>query len=51
MYLSYLISAFAEWRKYRRAVQQLASLDDRALWDIGLSRADIPQAARGALGR
>ena len=40
-----LIGTFASWRRYRAAVQQLASLDDRALRDIGLSRTDIKRAA------
>jgi uncharacterized protein YjiS (DUF1127 family) len=45
MYVSTLIRAFAAWRRYRSAVQQLASLDDRTLADIGLNRTQIRQAA------
>jgi uncharacterized protein YjiS (DUF1127 family) len=45
MYLSSLIRAFAAWRRYRAAVQQLASMDDRALRDIGLNRTQIHRAA------
>jgi uncharacterized protein YjiS (DUF1127 family) len=51
MYLSALIQAFAEWRKYRIAVRELASLDDRLLSDIGLNRTTIRQAARSGLAR
>jgi uncharacterized protein YjiS (DUF1127 family) len=50
MYLSNFIRAFAEWRKYRMAVRELASLDDRALADIGLNRTTIRQAARMGRG-
>ena len=46
MYLSSMIRAFAAWRRYRSAVQQLADLDDRTLADIGLNRTQIRQAAR-----
>jgi uncharacterized protein YjiS (DUF1127 family) len=45
MYLSSLIRGFAAWRRYRAAVQQLASMDDRALHDIGLDRTQIHRAA------
>jgi len=51
MYLSTLIRALAEWRKYRAGVRQLAALDDRALSDIGLNRTMIQQAARTGLRR
>lgn len=33
---------FDEWRKYQQAYRELASLDDRALADIGLTRSEIP---------
>ncbi len=45
MYLASLIRGFAAWRRYRQAVQQLSELDDRALRDIGLNRAQIRQVA------
>jgi uncharacterized protein YjiS (DUF1127 family) len=32
----------ADWRARQRAYDELASLDDRSLADIGLTRADIP---------
>jgi uncharacterized protein YjiS (DUF1127 family) len=31
-----------EWRKYQRAYQELLSLDDRGLADIGITRGEIP---------
>jgi uncharacterized protein YjiS (DUF1127 family) len=45
MYIANLIQAFAAWRRYRAAIQQLADLDDRALRDIGLNRTEIQRAA------
>ncbi len=51
MYISTFIRAFAEWRKYRTAVRELAALDERALQDIGLYRTLIRQAARTGLDR
>ena len=44
-----LISRFNDWRAYRRTVAELASLTDRELHDIGISRADIRHVARGNL--
>ena len=35
------------WLERRRIQQTLSSLDDRLLADIGLTREDIPEAARG----
>jgi len=31
-----------EWRRYQQAYRELASLDDRALADIGVTRSEIP---------
>ena len=45
MYLASLIRGFAAWRRYRKAVQELAQLDDRSLSDIGLNRTQIRQVA------
>jgi uncharacterized protein YjiS (DUF1127 family) len=45
MFIATLVRSFAAWRKYRIAVRELASLDDRALYDIGLNRTQIKQAA------
>ena len=39
--LSLLIATLLEWRRLARQRRALASLDDRALKDIGLSRSDI----------
>ena len=38
MFITNLIRAFGEWRRYRAAVRELAALDDRGLEDIGLNR-------------
>ena len=44
MYLASLMHGFANWRRYRIAVRQLADLDDRSLRDIGLTRGQIKKA-------
>ena len=36
------LGAWAAWRQRERAYNELYALDDRALADIGISRADIP---------
>ena len=36
-----LVDMLADWRHLARQRRHLASLDDRALQDIGLSRSDI----------
>jgi len=41
-FASGLIGRFENWRARERAFQELASLDDRSLADIGLNRGDIP---------
>jgi len=33
------------WKRYGVAVQELASLNDRELADIGITRSDIPRLA------
>jgi uncharacterized protein YjiS (DUF1127 family) len=38
-------------RRYRRDASQLEHFNDRELWDLGLSRADIPAIARGTYQR
>lgn len=35
-------SAWADWRSRQQAFAELASLDDRSLADIGLTRSEIP---------
>jgi uncharacterized protein YjiS (DUF1127 family) len=39
MFIVHCLLAIREWRRYRAAVRQLSSLDDRALGDIGLNLA------------
>jgi len=51
MFITNLIRAFGEWRRYRAAVRQLSDLDDRGLEDIGLNRSMIRQAARSGMDR
>ena len=42
---------YRHWRLFRRAERELATLSDRELDDVGLSRGDIPLAVRGLLRR
>ena len=42
-----LVAKFKEWRVHSRTREELESLDDRTLADIGLSRNDIPRVAAG----
>jgi uncharacterized protein YjiS (DUF1127 family) len=46
--LSSVYDRFRLHAAYREGVRGLNSLDDRLLEDIGLSRGDIPSAARAA---
>jgi uncharacterized protein YjiS (DUF1127 family) len=46
MFITNLIRAFGEWRRYRAGIRDLAALDDRGLSDIGLNRSTIHRAAR-----
>ncbi len=41
-------ATLAQWQERRQAYAELASLDDRSLADIGLTRAEIPYALSGA---
>ena len=45
MFLSHLIGAYRQWRRYNRSVRELNRLGDRELADIGISRGDIPRVA------
>ncbi|HXZ02304.1 MAG TPA: DUF1127 domain-containing protein [Stellaceae bacterium] len=40
--LHHLTASIAEWRERQRAYAELASLDDRSLADIGITRSEIP---------
>ncbi len=37
---------FKKWSAYQQTVRELASLDNRQLNDLGISRADISKIAR-----
>lgn len=43
-----LIDNYRNWRRYRRTCNELNSLSERELTDLGISRHDIPRVARGA---
>lgn len=43
--------AYLTWRIEQEAITQLCSMSDRALKDIGLTRADITGAVRGEVPR
>jgi uncharacterized protein YjiS (DUF1127 family) len=45
MFLSHLVSAFRQWRRYNRSLSELNRLGDRELADIGITRGDIPRVA------
>jgi uncharacterized protein YjiS (DUF1127 family) len=42
-----LAGRLVEWRRRERAYAELTALDDRALADIGISRAEIPFVVAG----
>jgi uncharacterized protein YjiS (DUF1127 family) len=39
------------WRDYRRALNELDSLSDRELAELGLFRCDLPRVARDSVKR
>ena len=41
-----VIGSFRKWRSYRRTVNELSSLTNRELDDLGINRGDIPHVAR-----
>ena len=45
MFLTHVLSAFQQWRRYNRSLSELNRLGDRELADIGITRADIPRVA------
>ena len=49
--LGRLDAAWADRRKRAREVRDLYRLSDRELWDVGLSRSDLPAIARGMYRR
>jgi uncharacterized protein YjiS (DUF1127 family) len=42
-----VVAPFKVWRDYQDTYSELASLDERMLADIGISRSDIPRVAAG----
>lgn len=40
--MQHLRSAYVGWRRRQAALDELNSLDDRSLADIGITRSDIP---------
>jgi uncharacterized protein YjiS (DUF1127 family) len=45
MFLTHVIGAFKQWRRYNQSVRELSRLGDRELADIGITRGDIPRVA------
>ena len=45
MFLSHLVGALRQWRRYNQSLRELNRLGDRELADIGISRGDIPRVA------
>ena len=43
-----LKSRYSNWKRYSRTLQELESLSNRELADLGISRADIGRLAREA---
>jgi uncharacterized protein YjiS (DUF1127 family) len=48
MFLTHLISAYRQWRRYNQSFNELNRLGDRELADIGITRGDIPRVAWNA---
>ena len=45
MFLTHLIGAYRQWRRYNQSLRELNRLGDRELADIGITRGDIPRVA------
>jgi uncharacterized protein YjiS (DUF1127 family) len=45
MFLTHLVGAYRQWRRYNRSLRELNRLGDRELADIGITRGDIPRVA------
>jgi uncharacterized protein YjiS (DUF1127 family) len=43
-----LKSRYSTWKRYSRTLQELESLSNRELADLGIARVDIPRLAREA---
>ena len=43
-----LKARYSTWKRYTRTLQELESLSNRELTDLGISRVDIPRLAREA---
>jgi uncharacterized protein YjiS (DUF1127 family) len=46
MFLTYLLSRYRAWLRYRTTVNELSRLSDRELNDVGISRSEIEHTAR-----
>ncbi len=46
--LAQIVRFFREWKRYNASLNELNSLGDRELADIGISRSDIPRVAWSA---
>lgn len=42
-----LMKSFSRWRQYRQTCNELNRMTERELYDLGISRGDIPYVARG----
>ncbi len=49
-FLSLAAHRVGRWRDYRRTMNELEALDDRALRDMALSRGELKRVAREAAG-
>lgn len=45
-----LLRGLRRWQR-QRAMDELQAMDDRDLWDIGLTRNDIPRAVEGPFSK
>ncbi len=45
MFLTHIVHAFQQWRRYNKSFSELNRLGDRELADIGITRNDIPRVA------
>jgi uncharacterized protein YjiS (DUF1127 family) len=49
--VQHLFAAYIAWRMERTAIAALSAMSDRALSDIGLTRAEIASAVKGSAAR